>query len=392
MKILLITFLCINIFVNVSAQFDERFYFPTKEYEEIGDISYEDIFFNIDTISLHGLFLKPNTAANTTIIFYIGSAGNVSYYTSITKPLVNAGYQVFMLDPRGYGKSTGIPTHINVASDAQIVLDSILKKEEIKDTRIIIYGASMGTQVAVKIAKDNQDKIDGLILDGPMSSFTDIALVSAPEEQKQVISQYVTSPYSAKEDIKDIKNMPKLIIHSKEDESVPFEQGLLVYNNANQPKKMWVYKGKHLESVIKNEELFIQKINNLTDSLSDTSCIEKNYKLNIKINGLKNNNGQVVMELKDALENTIKSITGNIDNNQCNILIDSIATGEYTILYFHDENKNNKLDTNILGIPKEGYGFSNNASGKYGPPPIEKRIFDISEDKSMDLKPFYWKH
>lgn len=392
MKILLITFLCINIFVNVSAQFDERFYFPTKEYEEIGDISYEDIFFNIDTISLHGLFLKPDTAANTTIIFYIGSAGNVSYYTSITKPLVNAGYQVFMLDPRGYGKSTGIPTHINVASDAQIVLDSILKKEEIKDTRIIIYGASMGTQLAVKIAKDNQDKIHGLILDGPMSSFTDIALVSAPEEQKQVISQYVTSPYSAKEGIKDIKNMPKLIIHSKEDESVPFEQGLLVYNNANQPKKMWVYKGKHLESAIKDKELFIQKINNLTDSLSDTLCIEKNYKLNIKINGLKNNNGQVVMELKDALENTIKRNTRYIDNNQCNILIDSIATGKYTFLYFHDENKNNKLDTNILGIPKEGYGFSNNASGKYGPPPIEKRIFNISEDKSMDLKPFYWKH
>ena len=392
MKILLITFLCINIFVNVSAQFDERFYFPTKEYKEIGDISYEDIFFNIDTISLHGLFLKPDTAANTTIIFYIGSAGNVSYYTSITKPLVNAGYQVFMLDPRGYGKSTGIPTHINVASDAQIVLDSILKKEEIKDTRIIIYGASMGTQVAVKIAKDNQDKIDCLILDGPMSSFTDIALVSAPEEQKQIISQYVTSPYSAKEDIKDIKNMPKLIIHSKEDESVPFEQGLLVYNNANQPKKMWVYKGKHLESVIKYKELFIQKINNFTDSLSDTLCIEKNHNLNIKINGLKNNNGQVVMELKDALENTIKRITRYIDSNQCNILIDSIATGKYTILYFHDENKNNKLDTNILGIPKEGYGFSNNASGKYGPPPIEKRIFDISEDKSMDLKPFYWKH
>ena len=389
-KNLLITFLCINIFVNVSAQFDERFYFPTKEYEKIEDINYEDMFFNIDTISLHGLFLKPDTIANTTIIFYIGSGGNVSYYTSITKPLVNAGYQVFMLDPRGYGKSTGIPTHVNIASDAQIVLDSILKKKEIKDTRIIVYGASMGTQVAVKIAKDNQDKIHGLILDGPMSSFTDIALASASEEQKQVISQYVTSPYSAKEDIKDIKNMPKLIIHSKEDESVPYEQGELVYKNANQPKKMWVYKGKHLESVIINEELFIQKINNFTNSLSDALCIVKNHKLNITINGLKNNNGQVVIELKDTLENTIKRITGNIDNNQSNILIDSVAIGKYTILYFHDENKNNELDANILGIPKEGYGFSNNASGKYGPPPIEQRIFDMSENKSMDLKPFYW--
>jgi predicted esterase len=219
---LLITFLCVHIFMNVSAQFDERFYFPSKEYENIEDINYEDMYFDIDTIRLHGIFLKPDSTANTTIIFYIGSGGNTASYTPIAKPLVHAGYQVFMINPRGYGKSTGIPTHINIASDAQIVLDSILKKEEIKGTRIIIYGASMGTQIAVKIAKDNQDNIDGLILDGPMSSFTDIAIASSPEEQKEVIEQYVTSPYAAKDDIKDIKNMPKLIIHSKEDESIPF--------------------------------------------------------------------------------------------------------------------------------------------------------------------------
>lgn len=184
-KAFLLTFLCVNIVVNVNAQFDERFYYPSKEYKPIEGVSYEDIFFNIDTISLHGLFLKPDTIAKATIVFYIGAGGNVSNYTFISKPLVYAGYQVFMLDFRGYGKSTGIPTHNNIASDAQIVLDSIFKKEEIKDTRIIVYGASMGTQIAVKIAKDNQDKIDGLILDGAMSSFTDIALASSPEEQKK---------------------------------------------------------------------------------------------------------------------------------------------------------------------------------------------------------------
>lgn len=389
-KMILILLINLTAIYSCFAQFDERFYYPSKEYELIEGVSYEDVFFNIDTISLHGLFLKPDTIAKATIVFYIGSGGNVSNYTFITKPLVRAGYQVFMLDFRGYGKSTGIPTHINIASDAQIVLDSILKKDEIKDTRILVYGASMGTQIAVKIAKDNQDKIDGLILDGPMSSFTDIALASATEEQKQVISQYVTSPYSAKEDIKDIENMPKMIIHSKEDEAVPFEQGELVYKNANQPKTMWVYKGKHLKSVILDEELFIQKINNFTNSLSDTLGNNKYYKLKVKINKLENNNGQVVIQLNDTIENSIKSGIGNIDNNQCVILFDSIALGKYTITYFHDENKNNELDTNIMGIPKEGYGFSNNASGKYGPPPIEERIFTVSENKSLVLEPFYW--
>ncbi len=66
-----------------------------------------------------------------------------------------------------------------------------------------------------------------------------------------------------------------------------------------------------------------------------------------------------------------------------------IAPGKYNISYFHDENKNNELDADFMGIPKEGYGFSNNASGKYGPPPIEQRIFIVSENMSMDLVPFY---
>ena len=128
----------------------------------------------------------------------------------------------------------------------------------------------------------------------------------------------------------------------------------------------------------------------LADSLSDTLCNNKNHKLYITISELRNNKGQVLVELKDTLENTIVSIAGNIDNNQSNILIDSIPTGKYTIIYFHDENKNYKIDANIFGIPKEGYGFSNNASGKYGPPPIAERLFNLSEDKSMDLIPFYW--
>ena len=121
----------------------------------------------------------------------------------------------------------------------------------------------MGTQIATRIAKDNQSKISGLILDGTISSFTDMALLSAPEEQKPMIAQYVTSPYSAKNDIKEIKKLPKLIIHSREDKSVPYTQGKSVFTNALDPKEFWEYEGEHLEAMIKFPELFIQKINSL---------------------------------------------------------------------------------------------------------------------------------
>lgn len=253
------------IFIS-SAQFDDRFYFPSKEWNKIENIEYDEMFFEIDSVKLNAILLKPETDPKATIIFYHGAGGNISTYTNITKPLVLAGYQVFMPDFRGYGKSTGIPTHLNIAQDAQIIFDKIIEKENFERLPIIIYGASMGTQIATKIAKDNQSKIAGLILDGALSSFTDIALLSVPAEQRQMIAQYVTSPYSAKNDIKDINNLPKLIIHSKEDKSVPFTQGETVYNNASEPKEFWVYEGTHLEAAIKYPKLFIQKINSLVSS------------------------------------------------------------------------------------------------------------------------------
>jgi hypothetical protein len=268
-KIMLVVILYLTTNVTLNAQFDDRFYFPSKEWEDIENMKYEELFFNVDTCTLHAIFLKPKSTPKATIVFFHGSGGNVTTYTNLTRPLVNGGYQVFMLDPRGYGKSTGKPTHVNIAHDAQIIFDSIVKRKDIKNTDILIYGASMGTQVAVKLTKDNPKKIDGLILDGPVSSFTDIAMASAPENQKAIISQYVVSPYSAKKDIKEINNIPKLIIHSKADSSVPFSQGKTVYENASDPKEFWVYKGEHLEAITLYPEIFLQKIDKLMSLQSE---------------------------------------------------------------------------------------------------------------------------
>ncbi|MBN1250670.1 MAG: DUF2141 domain-containing protein, partial [Bacteroidales bacterium] len=74
-----------------------------------------------------------------------------------------------------------------------------------------------------------------------------------------------------------------------------------------------------------------------------------------------------------------------IINKQCVFIINNLKSGKYSIIYFHDENENEKLDTNWLGIPREGYGFSNNASSKFGPPPIKDRLFDINKNIKIIL-------
>lgn len=262
-KFLLTASLSIAAICSTLAQFDDRFYFPSKEWKVIENMDYEEYNFNIESDTLNAVLFKSETTPKATLLFYHGAGGNISTYTFIIEPLINAGFQVFAFDFRGYGKSTGTPTHVNIANDAQFIFNRIIKNGNIKETPLIVCGASIGTQIATKITKDNQTKISGLILDGTMSSFTDIALHSAPEGQKSIIRQYVTSPYSAKNDIKEIKNLPKIFIHSQTDESVPFAQGKLVFNNASEPKDLWVYKGNHLDAIVNNEKQYIQKINSL---------------------------------------------------------------------------------------------------------------------------------
>ena len=70
-----------------------------------------------------------------------------------------------------------------------------------------------------------------------------------------------------------------------------------------------------------------------------------------------------------------------IINKQVIVVIDSLVYGEYAVRVFHDENKNETIDTNILGIPTEDYGYSNNVSSWFGPPSWDraKFIFDKAE-------------
>lgn len=67
--------------------------------------------------------------------------------------------------------------------------------------------------------------------------------------------------------------------------------------------------------------------------------------------------------------------------NELSITFDNLPAGQYAITVLHDENDNGKLDSNFFGIPKEGVGFSNNASATFGPPSWEKAKFKLEDSK-----------
>ncbi|MNC95537.1 hypothetical protein D3C83_126870 [compost metagenome] len=63
-----------------------------------------------------------------------------------------------------------------------------------------------------------------------------------------------------------------------------------------------------------------------------------------------------------------------------------MASGSYAIAVLHDENENFKMDTSIIGIPKEGYGVSNNVKGRFGPPKFADARFRVTEASSMTIR------
>ncbi len=123
--------------------------------------------------------------------------------------------------------------------------------------------------------------------------------------------------------------------------------------------------------------------------ISISNALLSQFKLDIEISGIRNNKGNIMLQLFDPTQKVIKEEMSSVKDNKCLISIENLKAGLYAVRYYHDENLNGKMDTNLVGKPTEGYGFSNNVTGKFGPPPFKKWLFEISGNKKIVLKPTY---
>ena len=102
---------------------------------------------------------------------------------------------------------------------------------------------------------------------------------------------------------------------------------------------------------------------------------------------LHNKDGFPDQEKKSALNTKVK-----VNNANMKITLKVPKSGFYAISLVHDENENNQLDKNYLGIPKEGYGFSNNPSARFGAPSFKESQFEVKDNevKKLVIKIIYW--
>jgi uncharacterized protein (DUF2141 family) len=107
----------------------------------------------------------------------------------------------------------------------------------------------------------------------------------------------------------------------------------------------------------------------------------------MEINNLESNNGPIYIRILDENENPVIVGTSLVDNYSTKISFDSIYPGRYAVQFYHDENQNGKLDMNLIGIPKESYGSSNDVKPLLGPPNFEKMLFNLTENKKIIMIP-----
>lgn len=118
--------------------------------------------------------------------------------------------------------------------------------------------------------------------------------------------------------------------------------------------------------------------------------IQAQNKITIKITGIKEIKGSIAIAIFDSKDTFLKKgLEGkriNIEDVETEITFENLLDGEYAIAVYQDENDNKKLDTGLLGIPTEKYGFSNNANVTFGPPKFDDAKFKATGDTFIEIE------
>lgn len=113
------------------------------------------------------------------------------------------------------------------------------------------------------------------------------------------------------------------------------------------------------------------------------------FTLKVEITEIRNNTGKIMLQVLDEKEKVITQEMSDIKDRSCTFTFSNLSSGRYAVRYYHDENLNKVMETNLVGKPTEGYGFSNNVTDRFGSPPFEKWLFNLNKNKIIILKPVY---
>lgn len=247
---------------------------PTKFYDpkDFG-LEYEiRQFQSKDGTQLHGWYL-PAENSKGLILFYHGNAENISSHFLNLAWITRFNYDVFIFDYRGYGRSGGNPHPEGIYYDSLAALEYAQKLN--RTNRLIVYGQSLGGNIAFRAVQDSSVKVDELILDSTFLSYQDMAF----EKLTEIWPLIPFSPlayllfndhYASARGIDKLQSMRSLVIHGEYDKIVPLKFGKEVFEKLKASRKLFwsIPKGRHTDIFHRENKIWRKKFLDYLNSKS----------------------------------------------------------------------------------------------------------------------------
>ncbi len=237
------------------------FFYPQQKFVATPDqfgYSYENIWLTTrDEVRIHAWLLKPDSATKGTIFFLHGNAENISTHTASVAWLVDRGYEVLALDYRGFGRSDGSPDIPEVFDDIQAGTQWLANKAAKQNDPKPLYllGQSLGASLAITYVDhypSSKNVFRGLIVEAAFASYGAIAKHVAAGHWITWLFQYpaqwlITARYDPIKSISNVSPLPLLIVHSVEDEVIPYRNAHQLFAQARQNKSFISTTGYHIQ-------------------------------------------------------------------------------------------------------------------------------------------------
>ena len=224
-------------------------------------MDYEDVSIETaDGVTLHGWFVAGQSSR--VLLFFHGNAGNISHRLDSIRLFRNLGLSVLIIDYRGYGQSGGKITESGTYRDADAAWRYLLEDRGLSASDIVIFGRSLGASVASRLAAQHRPL--ALIVESSFTSIPDIAQELYPWLPARWMSRY---SHATREYVRDV-HCPLLVVHSRNDDIIPFHHGEAIFASANEPRTLLALRGTHNDAFLRDENTYMEGLRTFLTGLS----------------------------------------------------------------------------------------------------------------------------